>query len=123
MIKLNNNVKELLKAVGADERVVAECIDAAQKGLSSHFSFSLPVSTKYGVPITIELSYDDCVLEPDYNKWYDKEDFDKFELPENSAIIEITDSGVVLSEESKYISELADDTVKFMVIDLNGVLD
>lgn len=123
MIKLNSSVKELLKAVCSDERSVAECIDVAQKGLSRQFAFSLPVSTKYGVPITIELSPDDCLLQIDYNKWYDSSDFDKYEIPENSAIIEISCGGTILSEESKYISELDDETVKFMIIDLNGVVD
>lgn len=123
MVKLNSGVKELLKAVCLNDATLNECIDIAQRGLNTRYELYLPVVTKFDVSTTIKLTRDNCTIEPDYNKWYDKEDFDKFEIPENSAIIEVTDTGVVLSEESKYISELDDDTVKFMVIDLKGVLE
>lgn len=123
MIKLKSGVKELLKAVCQNNEEVEDHINSAKAGLSKQYTFYLAIATKFGVPITIDLTHEDCTLEPDYNKWYDREDFDKYSLPENSIIIEVTNIGVVLSEESKYISELDDDTVKFMVIDLKGVLD
>lgn len=124
MIKLKSSVKELLKAVCSDERIVAECIDTAQKGLITRYYFSLPIPTKFGVPITVKLTREeDCVIVPDYNKWYDREYFDKCAFPENSAIIEFTDNGYLFSEESVNLHELNFNTVKFMVIDLKGVLD